>query len=159
MILENLRVVNFRNYGDKIVQLNPKLEMIVGPNGIGKTNLLEAIHLICEGGSFRLKKDLQLVKKDQEWARIEANLDLDGKKEKRVLKLSTNDDKITKKLEIDGVNRIASRHLLPVVVFEPDQMRMVTEGPELRRTYLDDRISFLDFEYAKQIKDYRRVVA
>lgn len=159
MILENLRVVNFRNYEDKLVGLNSKLEMIVGPNGIGKTNILEAIHLICEGGSFRLKKDLQLVKNGQEWARIEANFDLDGKKEKRVFKLSVSGDKISKKLEIDGVNRIASRHLLPVVVFEPDQMRMITEGPELRRAYLDARISFLDFEYAKQIADYKRVVA
>lgn len=160
MILESLRVVNFRNYSDKLVQPDSRLEMIVGPNGIGKTNILEAVHLICEGGSFRLRRDLELVKKGEEWARIEANLNLDGKQEKRVLKLSSNSEgKISKKLEVDGINRIASKHLLPVVVFEPDQMRMITEGPDLRRTYLDDRISFLDFEYSKNIADYRRVVA
>ncbi len=58
MILENLRVVNFRNYGDKLVGLDDKLEMIVGPNGIGKTNFLELFLLVCEGGSFGLKKVL-----------------------------------------------------------------------------------------------------
>ncbi len=158
MILENLRVVNFRNYGDKLVGLDAKLEMIVGPNGIGKTNILEAIHLACEGGSFRLKKDLELVKKGSDWARIEANFNLDGKAEKRVLKLSIIGDKISKKMEIDGVNRVASKHLLPVVVFEPDQMRMMTEGPDLRRAYLDARISFLDFDYSKNVADYKRVV-
>ncbi|HRV76348.1 MAG TPA: DNA replication and repair protein RecF, partial [Candidatus Saccharimonadales bacterium] len=64
-----------------------------------------------------------------------------------------------KKLEIDDTNRIASKHLLPVVVFEPDQMRIVTEGPDLRRSYLDERISFLDFEYSKNIADYKRVIS
>lgn len=160
MILESLRVVNFRNYSDKLIHPNAQLEMIVGPNGMGKTNILESVYLICEGGSFRLRRDLELVKKGEDWARIEANLNLDGKQEKRVLKLSLNEDgKVSKKLEIDGVNRIASKHLLPVVVFEPDQMRMITEGPELRRSYLDDRISFLNFEYSKSIADYRRVIA
>jgi len=159
MILESLRVVNFRNYSDELFRPDSQLEMIVGPNGIGKTNILEAVHLICEGGSFRLRRDLEFVNKEERWARIEANLDLDGKQEKRVLKLSLNGEgKVSKKLEIDGVNRIASRHLLPVVVFEPDQMRMITEGPDLRRGYLDDRISFLDFEYSRYIADYKRVV-
>jgi DNA replication and repair protein RecF len=159
MILESIRLVNFRNYKEKLIKLNPKLEMIVGPNGIGKTNILEAVHLVCEGGSFRLKKDLGLIKSDTEWSRIEANFNLDGKKEKRVLKLSKKGDGVSKKIEINGVNRIASRHLLPVVVFEPDQMRMITEGPDLRRAYLDERISFIDYEYAKNLKDYKRVVA
>jgi DNA replication and repair protein RecF len=158
MILESLRVVNFRNYEDRLVELNCGLEIIVGPNGIGKTNILEAIHLVCEGSSFRLKKDLELVKKGCEWARVEANFDLDGRPEKRVLKLAISGERISKRMEINGVNRIASKHLLPVVVFEPDQMRMMTEGPELRRSYLDDRISFLDFEYAKNIAAYRRVI-
>ncbi len=160
MILENLRVVNFRNYNDKLVKPDNQLEMIVGPNGIGKTNILEAVHLVCEGSSFRLRRDLELVKSGQDWARIEASFDLDGKKEKRVLKLSlTNGEKIVKKLEIDGVSRVSSKHLLPVVVFEPDQMRMITEGPDLRRGYLDERISFLDYEYRKNIADYKRVIA
>jgi DNA replication and repair protein RecF len=159
MILESIRLINFRNYKEKLIKLSPDLEMIVGPNGIGKTNILEAIHLVCEGNSFRIKKDFGLVKKDEGWSRIEANFNLEGKKEKRVLKLSANGEKILKKLEIDGANRIASRNLLPVVVFEPDQMRMITEGPDLRRMYLDERISFLDLEYARNLKDYKRVVA
>lgn len=160
MILESIRLVNFRNYSDKLVQPSEHLEMIVGPNGIGKTNILEAIYLICEGASFRLRRDLELIKSGESWARIEANLNLDGKREKRVLKMSLDtQSKISKKLEIDGVNRIASKHLLPVVVFEPDQMRMITEGPEMRRSYLDEMISFLDFEYGRNVASYKRVVS
>ncbi len=157
MILESIRLVNFRSYKDNLIELNPKLEKVIGPNGIGKTNLLEAIYVICEGRSFRLKKDLELIKKGSDWARIEAIFDLDGKQEKRVLKLSLVGDKINKKLEIDGINRLASKHLLPVVVFEPDQMRMITESPDLRRSYIDERITFLDYEYGKSLTDYRRV--
>lgn len=157
MYLESIRLVNFRSYDDKLFEVDPKLEMVVGPNGIGKTNLLEAIFLICQGKSFRLKKDSELIKKGENWARIEAIFNIEGKKEKRVLKLSLNEDKLIKKLEIDGVNRIASKHLLPVVVFEPDQMRMITESPDMRRLYLDERISFLDYEYSKNLVDYKRV--
>jgi DNA replication and repair protein RecF len=158
MILENLRLVNFRSYDDKLISPDSKLEMIIGPNGVGKTNLLEAIYLLCQGGSFRLKKDHQLVKSGAPWARIEANLDLDGKPEKRVITLKVHDERIIKKLEIDGVNRIPSKHLLPVVVFEPDQMRVITEGPELRREYLDEQISFLDYEYSRKLADYKKVI-
>lgn len=159
MILESLRIINFRSYSDKLLSPNQKLESIVGPNGIGKTNILEAIYVICQGRSFRLNKDLELVRKGQDWARLEANFDLDGKREKRVLKLSVIGDKVAKKLEIDEANRMPSRNLLPIVVFEPDQMRMLTEGPDLRRSYLDDRISFLDRDYAKNLADYKRTLA
>jgi DNA replication and repair protein RecF len=157
MILESIRLVNFRSYEDELIEMDPKLKMVVGPNGTGKTNLLEAIYLVCEGKSFRLKKDAELVKKSSDWARIEAIFDLDGKREKRVLKLSLHEDRLVKKLEIDGVHKLASKHLLPVVVFEPDQMRMITESPEMRRSYLDERIAFLDYEYGKKLADYKRV--
>ena len=163
MILENLRVVNFRNYSDKLIHPDKKLTEIVGSNGIGKTNLLEAISLVCCGGSFRIKKDLNLIQEGQNWARIEANFDLDGRKEKRVIKLSlvlgNTEILTTKKLEIDGVNRLPSKRLLPIVIFEPDQMRMITEGPDLRRSYLDARIGFLDPIYVKNLTDYKRALA
>lgn len=157
MYLESIRLINFRSYEDELFKLNPKLEVVVGPNGIGKTNLLEAIYLICQGKSFRLKKDAELIKKGSDWARIEAIFDLEGKKEKRVLKLSLSGERLIRKLEIDGVNRIGSKHLLPIVVFEPDQMRMITESPDMRRLYLDERISFLDYDYSKNLADYKRV--
>ncbi|MDQ5913436.1 MAG: replication and repair protein RecF [Patescibacteria group bacterium] len=150
-------MVNFRSYEDKLFEVDSKLELVVGPNGIGKTNLLEAIYLICQGKSFRLKKDSELIRKSSKWARIEAIFNLDGKKEKRILKLSLNGDRLIKRLEIDGVTRLGSKNLLPIVVFEPDQMRMITESPDMRRSYLDERISFLDYDYSKNLADYKRV--
>ncbi len=157
MVLEKIRLINFRNYEDRTFELNKKLELVIGPNGVGKTNLLEAIYALCQGKSFKLKKDLELVKKGQNWARIEASLDLEGRAEKRVLKLSLSERGAVKTLEIDGVKRLAGRNLLPVVIFEPDQMRMITDSPDVRRAYLDERISFLDWEYAKNLADYRKV--
>lgn len=157
MILENIRLVNFRSYSDKTFALNKKLELIIGANGTGKTNLLEAIYVLCQGRSFKLKKELELIKKGQTWARVEANFDLEGRKEKRVLKLALGERGVVKTLEIDGVKRMAGRNLLPIVIFEPDQMRMITDSPDTRRAYLDERISFLDYEYAKNLADYKKV--
>jgi DNA replication and repair protein RecF len=157
MILESIRLVNFRNYEDKLFKVDSKLEMVVGPNGIGKTNLLEAIYTISQGVSFRIKKDSELIKAGQNWSRVEANFDLEGKPEKRVLKLEFRDERAIKKLEIDGVHRLATKNLLPVVIFEPDQMRMITESPDLRRAYLDERITFLDYDYGRKLADYKRV--
>jgi DNA replication and repair protein RecF len=102
---------------------------------------------------------LELIRKGEGWARIEANFDLEGRREKRVLKLSLGERGVLKVLEIDGTRKMAGRNLLPIVIFEPEQMRMITDSPEMRRAYLDERISFLDYEYAKNLVDYRKVVA
>jgi DNA replication and repair protein RecF len=159
MILERVILTNFRSYQNKDWVPDRKLELILGPNGAGKTNLLEATHLLCTGKSFRLNKDLDLIKKDQDWARIEAIFDLEGRREKRVLKLKPSGPSSLKNLEVDGVSRLASKNLLPVIVFEPEQLNLLHGGKEERRAYLDERISFLDAEYAARLKDYKKVLA
>lgn len=157
MILEKIRLINFRSYADQTFDLDEKLEMVIGPNGIGKTNLLEAIYTLCQGKSFKLKKDVELIKKGENWARIEANFNLEGKREKRVLKLALSERGVIKSLEIDDTKKLAGKNLLPIVIFEPDQMRMITDSPDSRRSYLDERISFLDYEYGKNLADYKKV--
>lgn len=169
MELKKLLLTNFRNYSQQEFTPSANPHLIIGPNGAGKTNTLEAIYLLCTGKSFRLKKDLDLIQvasdneQPKEWARLEAIFSTpDGNDHKRVLKLMTSEVSQTsaiKTLEIDGVRRVSAKHLLPVVIFEPDQLRIITDGPDLRRSYLDDQISRLNSVYIKNLTNYRRVLS
>src|SRR5690606_27403367 len=113
----------------------PGVNIIVGPNASGKTNLLEAVLVLARGSSYRAK-DADLVQHGADWARIDADLP-DGK---RTVKLQKTDDKAIKTFEIDGqtLHRLSAARTLPVVLFEPNHLLLLNSSPDLRRAFLDD---------------------
>lgn len=155
-MLAELRLKHFRSYQDDSFEFSTGVNIIVGPNASGKTNLLEAVLLIARGGSYRAK-DSELIQFEQPWARLDARLTSDNS---RTIKLSA-ESLPTKRYEIDGqtYQRLTLRHTLPVVLFEPNHLRLISGGPERRREYLDDLLEQTRPGYGSLRRQYKRTLA
>ena len=155
-MITDLRLQHFRSYIDQSFELGPGVNIVVGPNASGKTNLLEAILVIARGNSYRVA-DNELVEFEADWARIDANLTSGGS---RTIKYTPH-QKPAKTYELTGKNyqRLSLQHSLPVVLFEPNHLRLLSGSPEGRRSYLDDILEQTDSQYAAMLRHYRRALA
>lgn len=158
MALVDLRLQNFRSYSDELIELSPGVNIIVGPNATGKTNLLEAILVVSRGGSYRAK-DAELIKFGTEWARLDSH-DQDGKSRTVKLQLQPNGS-AKKSFEIDEKTylRLSLQKSLPLVLFEPNHLLMLSGSPELRRVYVDDLLEQTVPNFGMVRRQYRRVLA
>jgi DNA replication and repair protein RecF len=155
-MLTDLRLQNFRSYKDESFEFSPGVNIIVGPNASGKTNLLEAILMIARGGSYRVK-DSELVRFNQEWLRLDCNL---ASGDKRSIKLSVS-PKLEKIYLLDDkpYKRLGLIHSLPVVLFEPNHLQLLSGKPDGRREYLDDLLEQTTPGYGTLRRRYRRTLA
>jgi DNA replication and repair protein RecF len=157
-MITDIRLQAFRSYDDESFEFDSGVNIIVGPNASGKTNLLEAILLLARGSSYRVR-DNELLKFGAPWARLDAH---DEQENSRVLKLECLSENICKKsFEIDGkpFQRLSAQKSLPVVVFEPNHLLLLSGSPELRRNYLDDLLEQTSPGFAAYRRHYRRVLA
>jgi DNA replication and repair protein RecF len=152
----SLRLHNFRSYADYAAEFNPGVNIVVGPNGSGKTNLLEALYAISAGGSFRAA-DRELVRHGAGGFRIEAWYG----DQQRILSYKQNEEAIEKQFNLDGTKRARLTHeqRVPIVLFEPDHLRLLRESPSLRRDYLDSLLSRLQPDFAWLKHQFERVLA
>lgn len=154
-MINDIRLQHFRSYTDEVFEFTPAVNIIVGPNASGKTNLLESLLVIARGASYRVK-DAELIEYDQPWARLDAHVD----GALRTLKIIAEPGP-SKTYEIEGriYRRLHTAKMLPTVIFEPNHLFMLSGSPDLRRTYLDDLLEQLELGYGTLRKDYRRVLA
>jgi DNA replication and repair protein RecF len=161
--LRALRLVNFRNYPDDTVILTPGLNVVVGDNAQGKTNLLEAISFAVTGSSPRTPNDPEVVRWGQDFARTEARVSLDGRSGERVVAVGYAPGQ-KKRLTVDGApapsltNYAAGGAGVRVVTFFPDDIRIVKGAPADRREFLDGLLSTLRPSYARAAIEYARAV-
>jgi DNA replication and repair protein RecF len=154
-MIADIRLQHFRSYADAAFEFSPSVNIIVGPNASGKTNLLEAILVLCRGGSYRVA-DEELIGFDQPWARLDSLTDTTG----RTVKL-LREGRDRKSFEIDGktYHRFVSNIALPVVLFEPNHLQLLHASPDGRRNYLDDLLEQLEPGFGQLRRNYRRVLA
>lgn len=155
-MITDLRLQYFRSYGDASFELSPGVNIVVGPNASGKTNLLEALLVLARGSSYRAK-DSELVRFGRSWTRLDIDLGDGGR---RTVKI-TREPTITKTYELDKktFKRLSLPHTLPVVLFEPEDLRLLSGGPERRRDYLDDLLEQTKPGYGTVRRQYRRALA
>lgn len=177
-MINDIRLQQFRSYSDETFEFTPAVNIIVGSNGSGKTNLLEAILVMARGSSYRAK-DSQIIQYDQPWARLDAHVSdvsdnkpdsssspdgrfVDDSSSLRTVKIVQEPlpGKTSKTYEIEGrtYRRLMPAKALPAVVFEPNHLYMLSGSPELRRSYLDDLLEQIDPTYGRIRRDYRRVL-
>lgn len=155
-MLQTLRLQNFRSYKDESFEFEDGVNIIVGPNASGKTNLLEAVFISLTGSSFRSREN-ELVRFGASWARLDVAAD----GQQRVLKLVKEQDSLKKTFELNSriVKRLSLDKTLPVVLFEPNHLQLLTRGPEQRRDYFDDLLERTLPGFKATSAKYRRALA
>jgi len=156
-MITDLRLQHFRSYRDESFEFDPGVNIIVGPNASGKTNLLEAILVACCGSSYR-GKDIELLSFNASWARLDAH----AGNQNRVVKIKRGlEDKVIKQFEIDGntLSRLNINRSLPVVLFDPNHLQLLHGRPELRRGFLDDLLEQTVTGFGGLRRQYRRALA
>jgi DNA replication and repair protein RecF len=156
--LQHISLTQFKNYNSRSFDFKERIIGICGKNGVGKTNLLDAIHYLCFTKSYFTRLDSANVQHGNTGFRIEANLSLNDKIEKAVCILRE-----TGKKEFwinDGIYEKFSQHIghYPCVVIAPDDAELITGESKERRTFLDALISQLDSEYLKHLITYKKVL-
>jgi len=155
-MLTDLHLQQFRSYKDMAFEFDAGVNIIVGPNASGKTNLLEALLIVTSGSAYRgnISESIQFNKP---WARLEAHTPSG----ERIAKLEVNGHGVKKQFEIGGqkFSRLTLNKTLPVVLFEPEHLQLLSGEPELRRNYLDNILEQIIIEYGRVRRDYRRALS
>ena len=159
--LRALRLVNFRNYPDDTVVLAPGLNVVVGDNAQGKTNLLEGISFAVTGSSPRTPNDSEVVSWGRDFARTEARVSLDGGERAVAVGYAPGQKK---RITVGGApapslaTYAAGGAGVRVVTFFPDDIRIVKGAPSDRREFLDGLLSTLRPAYARAAIEYAKAV-
>lgn len=162
MIVTSLDIENFRSYKKLALTFSPKVTLIVGENGSGKTNILEALMLVATGKSFRATHERDVVLFDREMAKVAATVNrADGAFSLSIYVTRGFVQGVKTPLKKYLVNRIARRGgdfvgTLKVVLFWPQDLELVTDSPSMRRRYLDAVLSQTDVEYRRCIVSYEK---
>jgi DNA replication and repair protein RecF len=156
MRLESLSLQDFRNYASISLNFNPGLNIFVGDNAQGKTNLLEAIYVLALSKSYRAQRDPELIRQGADQALVSGQIRRLASMELGFLLSHTE----RKRLLVNQKAATASRFVgnLNIVLFSPDSLQLVKGTPSDRRRFLDIQICQIDPVYRKTLLEYPRVV-
>ena len=159
MRIKRLKVENFRNLENLDIEFSEGVNIIYGNNAQGKTNIIESIYIFSFGKSFRANKDIELLKFDKEY--FLSNIKI--MKKDRELEMDFGFDKISNKkmIKVNGVIQKKVSDIigkLNVVVFKPEDIKIVTDSPSIRRKYIDYLISSISKLYLENITKYKKVM-
>ncbi len=156
MYIKKLELENFRNYKKQVFDFSPEKNIIYGLNGQGKTNVIEAIYFFVNGKSYRTSKDNEVINFDSDFCKIKIlfNDGIRDNKGEIIIQnkkiVAVNDIPLGKLSELIG--------FINIVIFTPDMLSIVKEGPAGRRQFLDILISQLKPIYFKTLLNYYKVL-
>ena len=160
MLCKKVELCNFRNAENEIIEFSDGINVLHGENAQGKTNLLEAIYYVSLGKSFRTSHDTEIIRFGEEYASVSLDYESAGREQNITMRMSSNAKqrknvthngvKITKLSELVGSFR--------AVLFSPDHLQMIKDGPSLRRSYLDVAISQIRPMYLHSLQKYNKIL-
>lgn len=149
MLVSSLKLNNYRNYTSKNINFNKGLNIIIGKNGVGKTNILESLIVLSNTKSFRTLDDSDLIKKGELYSKIEANCDVGKLKvviSNNGKRLYFNDIALKRTSEFIGK--------INCILFKPNDLNLFTDSPRERRRILDIEIGKVSKEYLLSLSTY-----
>ena len=160
MKILSLNLTGFRNYETFSCDFDPGVNLIVGQNAQGKTNLLEAICYLSRGTAFRTRKEAELIRFGAEFAELIARVDAYGREQ--TLRAVMFQGRRPRQLWLSGVKKNSREDLdgvLNTVLFCPEDLLVLKKGAAERRKLLDDALCQLRPRYARALEEYKRLLA
>ncbi|AZQ58551.1 DNA replication/repair protein RecF [Maribacter sp. MJ134] len=159
MFLKNLSLINYKNFESKNLEFDSKINCFVGDNGVGKTNILDAIYHLSFGKSYFNPVASQNIKHGEDFFVIEGLFEKENREEKIVCSLKRNTKKIIKR-NGKAYERFADHiGLLPLVIISPADRDLIVEGSDVRRKFVDGVISQSDKSYLQALINYNKVLS
>ena len=158
MTLENLSLLNYKNFETVSFQFDSKINCLVGNNGVGKTNVLDAIYHLSFGKSYFNPLTVQNIKHGEDFFVIEGNYTKKNREEKIIVSAKRGHKKVIKR-NGKSYNRF-SEHIgfLPLVIVSPTDRDLIIEGSDTRRKFIDGVISQGDSNYLQTLLNYNKVL-
>lgn len=158
MYLDTISLLNYKNFDDARFEFDQKINCFVGKNGVGKTNVLDAVYHLAYGRSYFNPMAMQNIRHGAEFFVIDGEFDKAGRRETIVCSLKKGQKKILKR---NGkLYEKFSDHIgfIPLVIISPTDRDLIVEGSEVRRAFIDNVISQLDAHYLQQLIQYQKIL-
>ena len=159
MEIKSIELSNFRNYNNQKIKLSPHLNIIIGNNAQGKTNILEGVFLCAIGKSPRTTKDKDMIKWNCSFGKITLEVLKSAGQKKIEMYLFANQNKAIK---INGLGISKISELLGefnAIYFSPDELKLVKDSPDERRRFMDLSISQFNKNYFHALRKYNEILA
>ncbi len=158
MFLKHLSLINYKNFASQNLDFDPVINCLVGSNGVGKTNILDAIYHLAFGKSYFNPVSTQNIKYDADFFVVEGAFEKEERAEKIICSFKRGMKKVIKK---NGkAYEKFSDHIgfIPLVIISPADRDLITEGSDTRRKFIDGVISQSDKEYLQSLLKYNKVL-
>ena len=158
MFLKRISLLNYKNFTEVAFELDAKINCFVGKNGIGKTNILDAVYHLANGRSYFNPLAVQNIKHNEDFFVVDGEFEKKGRTEQILCSLKKGQKKILKR---NGkIYEKFSDHIgfIPLVIISPADRDLIVEGSETRRKFVDNVISQLDGTYLQQLIQYQKII-
>lgn len=157
MIIDSLKLKNYRNYKDLDIHLDKKLNIFIGDNAQGKSNILESIYVLAVTKSYLSVKDKDLIKDGEEYGFLESKVIDDDKSYK--LNISLNSSSKVVKINSKEIKKLVDYvSKFRVVLFSPDNIGMIKDSPNVRRKFLNVEIGQMNNHYIRTLQNYNLIL-
>ena len=159
MFLKRISLLNYKNFSEIAFELDSKINCFVGKNGIGKTNILDAIYHLANGKSYFNPLAVQNIKHGEDFFVVDGEFEKKERSEQILCSLKKGQKKVLKR---NGkVYEKFSDHIgfIPLVIISPADSDLIIEGSETRRKFIDTVISQLDSSYLQKLIQYQKIIS
>jgi DNA replication and repair protein RecF len=158
MYLSKLSLFNYKNFSEATFEFDSKINCFTGKNGVGKTNVLDAVYHLANGKSYFNPVAIQNIRHNEEFFVIDGEFSKAGRTEHIVCSLKKSQKKILKRNGKQYEKFSDHVGFLPLVIISPADRDLITEGSETRRRFIDNVISQLDGTYLQALIRYQKVL-
>src|SRR6187431_1556184 len=159
MYLKKISLFNYKNFSESDFEFVGKINCFVGKNGIGKTNVLDAIYHLSYGKSYFNPLAVQNIKHGEEFFVVDGEFEKNDRSEQILCSLKKGQKKILKRNSKQYEKFSDHVGFIPLVIISPADRDLIIEGSETRRKFMDSVISQLDNTYLQKLIQYQKIIS